>query len=147
QSTPPGHREMHDWHIDKADDTKHCGIARSALGATAIEAEQQICDVDEPKNQRGRQYWLAIPPRAPVSFAPNGATDEHHRCIHHADLRRGARQPVPALVTAQQIHYAADEDDEKREKGKQGHRHMEVHDALYITLYSVRRGQHERCPD
>src|SRR5690348_12563748 len=116
QSTPPGHGKMHDRHIDEADDTQYRGIARPALSAATVEAQQQIGDVDEPENQRGRQYWLAVPPCAPVGLSPDGATDEHHCGIHHTDLRGGARQPVPALVTAQQIDDAADEDDEKREE-------------------------------
>src|SRR5512146_939005 len=37
QPTPPGHGEMHDRHIDKADDTQHCGITRAVLRAATVE--------------------------------------------------------------------------------------------------------------
>src|SRR6185437_12793377 len=107
-------RRIHQRCIEKGEDAEDSGERRAALRFLNQSAQQQIRNVKQPEDKRGRQTRIPSPPNSPSRLAPKYAGGKPCRATDDAHFDGGDSQPIPFGLARNQPRDVGDQGDGKR---------------------------------
>jgi hypothetical protein len=118
-------------------------------------AQHEVRAVEEEHEQERVQLLVApVPPDAPRDLRPDRARDQHERAEDHALVDRDVGAQVVHRIPAHEVASRIERADQEEQVGRQRDRHVQVEDALPVTLGAIardpqrdqQRGEDEEAP-